>query len=245
MPLTVSVDKKRRLVVTHGTGVVTLDDIASARAQLRANPDFDPAFYELFDVRDVTDTRISGAEMARVAASSVLAPGVRHRESKATWARADVLGIRGATRSARRHLSRHIGGRSVARVATRCGRSAALTSGFGKSPALRETRAMRRLAADSGDMSSRRIDRTSEEQLSLEDARLRGSIAAVAKPVHENRVAVFRDKRAVLAGLVVYGDWLDASGRDAIVTERPDCATMVGVSEPLHLARTEGRENSR
>lgn len=76
MPLTVTVDKKRGLVITHGVGTVTLDDIASARAQLRANPDFDPSFYELFDVRDVIEARLSGAEMARIAASSVLAPGV-------------------------------------------------------------------------------------------------------------------------------------------------------------------------
>src|SRR5690348_7200729 len=76
MPLTVTVDKKRSLIITHGSGVLTLDDVASARAQLRANPDFDPGFYELFDVRDVTEARLTGAEMARVAASSVLAPGV-------------------------------------------------------------------------------------------------------------------------------------------------------------------------
>ncbi len=76
MPLTVSVDKKRGLIITHGAGALTLDDIAHARAQLRGNPDFDPTFYELFDVRDVTEARLTGAEMARVAASSVLGPGV-------------------------------------------------------------------------------------------------------------------------------------------------------------------------
>jgi hypothetical protein len=76
MPLTVTVDKKRALVITHGAGVVTLDDIARARAQLRANPDFDPSFYELFDLREVTEARITGAEMVRIAASSVLGPGV-------------------------------------------------------------------------------------------------------------------------------------------------------------------------
>jgi hypothetical protein len=76
MPLTVTVDKKRALVITHGAGVVTVDDIARARAQLRANPDFDPSFYELFDLREVAEARITGAEMARIAASSVLGPGV-------------------------------------------------------------------------------------------------------------------------------------------------------------------------
>ena len=76
MPLTVTIDKRRGLVVTHGSGVLTLDDIAAARAQARANPDFDPTFNELFDVRDVKEARLTGADMARIAASSVLAPGV-------------------------------------------------------------------------------------------------------------------------------------------------------------------------
>jgi hypothetical protein len=53
-----------------------MDDVASARAQARANPDFEPTLYELFDVRDVTELRLSGAEMARVAATSVLGPGI-------------------------------------------------------------------------------------------------------------------------------------------------------------------------
>jgi hypothetical protein len=76
MPLTVSVDKRRGLVITHGSGALTLDDIASARAQIRANPEFDASFYELFDVRDVTEIRLTGAEIARVAASSVLGAGI-------------------------------------------------------------------------------------------------------------------------------------------------------------------------
>ena len=76
MPLTVSIDTARQLVVTRGSGTLTMDDVASARAQLRANPDFDPTFYELFDVRDVTDVELTGAEMARIAATSVLAHGV-------------------------------------------------------------------------------------------------------------------------------------------------------------------------
>ena len=76
MPLTVTVDKQRGLIITHGSGVLTLGDIAAARAQARENPDFDPSFYELFDVRDVTEAQLTGADMARIAASSVLAPGV-------------------------------------------------------------------------------------------------------------------------------------------------------------------------
>src|SRR5690349_15306131 len=76
MPLTITVDKARGLVITHGSGVLTLEDIASARAQVRANPDFDPTFYELFDVRDIVEAQLSGAEIPRIAASSVLAPGV-------------------------------------------------------------------------------------------------------------------------------------------------------------------------
>jgi hypothetical protein len=76
MPLTITVDKARGLVITHGSGVLTLEDIASARSQVRANPDFDPTFYELFDMRDVAEAKFTGAEVARIAASSVLGPRV-------------------------------------------------------------------------------------------------------------------------------------------------------------------------
>jgi hypothetical protein len=77
VPITVTVDVSRRLVLTRGSGVVTTEDVVSARGQALGNPAFDPTYNELFDIRDVTAVQMSGAEMARIAATSVLSRRVR------------------------------------------------------------------------------------------------------------------------------------------------------------------------
>jgi len=74
--LSVTVDVARGLIVTCASGVLTFEDVVSARAQAQANPNFDARYNDLFDLREVTEIRITGAEMARIAATSVLAPGV-------------------------------------------------------------------------------------------------------------------------------------------------------------------------
>ena len=71
-----TVDIARGLIVTRATGVLTFEDVLSARAQAQANPNFNAGYNDLFDLREVTEIRISGAEMARIAATSVLARGV-------------------------------------------------------------------------------------------------------------------------------------------------------------------------
>ena len=76
MSLNVTVDVARGLIVTRATGVLTFEDVLSARAQAQANPNFNAGYNDLFDLREVTEIRISGAEMARIAATSVLARGV-------------------------------------------------------------------------------------------------------------------------------------------------------------------------
>ena len=76
MSLNVTVDVTRGLIVTRATGVLTFEDVLSARAQAQANPNFNAGYNDLFDLREVTEIRISGAEMARIAATSVLARGV-------------------------------------------------------------------------------------------------------------------------------------------------------------------------
>src|SRR5256885_2044489 len=77
MPMVVNVDVGRRLILTTGSGVLTTEDVVSARQQALGNPAFDPTYNELFDIREVTAVQMSGAEMARIAASSVLTRRVR------------------------------------------------------------------------------------------------------------------------------------------------------------------------
>jgi hypothetical protein len=76
MALSVTIDVERSLIVTRASGVLTFDDVLAARAETRSHPDFDPRYFDLFDLREVTEIEISGAEMARIAATSVLARGV-------------------------------------------------------------------------------------------------------------------------------------------------------------------------
>jgi hypothetical protein len=74
--LSVTVDVARGLIVTRASGVLTFEDVLSGREQARTHPSFDARYNDLFDLRDVTDIHITGAEMARIAGTSVLSPGV-------------------------------------------------------------------------------------------------------------------------------------------------------------------------
>ena len=65
---------------------------------------------------------------------------------------------------------------------------------------------MRRLSTDARYVSSRRVDRAGEKQLSFEDVWLRRPVASIAKAVHEDRIAMLCDERSVFAGLVVQSD---------------------------------------
>ena len=76
MTLSVTIDVARGLIVTRASGILTLEDVLSARADLHSNPDFDAHYYDLFDLREVTEIQITGAEMTRIAATSMLARGV-------------------------------------------------------------------------------------------------------------------------------------------------------------------------
>ena len=76
MTLSGTIDVSRGLIVTRASGILTLEDVLSGRAELHSNPDFDPRYYDLFDLREVTEIRISSAEMARIAATSMFARGV-------------------------------------------------------------------------------------------------------------------------------------------------------------------------
>jgi hypothetical protein len=54
MALTFQVDKAQGVVRSHGTGVLTMDDLLKYFADSRADPDFDPSMHRVMDLRDVT-----------------------------------------------------------------------------------------------------------------------------------------------------------------------------------------------
>ena len=77
MPLTYVIDASRRIVVARASGVLTEDDLRSTRMLMQGDPAFNRNFAQLFDLRAATALNVSVPAMARLAASSAFAPGVR------------------------------------------------------------------------------------------------------------------------------------------------------------------------
>lgn len=80
MPLDYSIDKRRRLVVSTGSGIVTAEESRSHQQRLLADPEFDPSFNQLIDFTAATELRATAAELAPLARRSVFSPG-----SKRAW----------------------------------------------------------------------------------------------------------------------------------------------------------------
>lgn len=70
MPVTLSIDKDRRLVVTTAQGMVTDEDFIEARRRLTADPDFDPSFDRIWDFHDVTESLVTEEIIGKLVASS-------------------------------------------------------------------------------------------------------------------------------------------------------------------------------
>ena len=70
MPVTLSIDKERRLVVTKAQGVVTDKDFIEARRRLTADPEFDPSFDRIWDFHDVTESHVTEEIIGKLVAAS-------------------------------------------------------------------------------------------------------------------------------------------------------------------------------
>ena len=70
MPVTLSIDPKRRLTITTGAGVVTDAEFIDARQRLLADPTFDLDYDRIWDFHAVTESRVSDEVMARLVAGS-------------------------------------------------------------------------------------------------------------------------------------------------------------------------------
>ena len=70
MPVTVTIDPKRRLTITTGEGVVTDEEFLRAREKLLANPAFDPAFDRIWDFAAITEAQVSEAVVELLVATS-------------------------------------------------------------------------------------------------------------------------------------------------------------------------------
>jgi hypothetical protein len=71
MPASYRIDKSLGVVFTKGQGVLTGQDILTHRQRLREDPDFDPSYNQLIDLRDVIEFPVSGAEMPGIASYNI------------------------------------------------------------------------------------------------------------------------------------------------------------------------------
>ena len=77
MPLSYAIDRRRRVIVTRASGVLSVDDAVCVRGLLQSDPVFRSHFALLFDLREVTQVNLSFQAMARLVSSSVFAPNAR------------------------------------------------------------------------------------------------------------------------------------------------------------------------
>ena len=70
MPALVTVDVKRKLVITVCSDPVTDEEFVQARKQLLADPTFDPSFDRLWDFSAVTSDQVSDETIALLAETS-------------------------------------------------------------------------------------------------------------------------------------------------------------------------------
>jgi len=71
MPVSVSIDKEKRLAICTAYGVVVNEDGPEIQRQLMAHPDFDPSFSKLLDMTAVTKLEIDAELIRKLAQSTV------------------------------------------------------------------------------------------------------------------------------------------------------------------------------
>jgi hypothetical protein len=71
MPIFFKIYKKRGLVLSSVSGVVTIADAIAHRENLRKHPDFDPSFSQLVDLSNVTNIEFSREDVERFAQDTI------------------------------------------------------------------------------------------------------------------------------------------------------------------------------
>ena len=77
MSFTHETDIANRTVFSRATGEVTDDDLMAHRAAIRSDPDFEPDFRHLVDLRGVTKMSITADGLGRLLPGSFCGPGAR------------------------------------------------------------------------------------------------------------------------------------------------------------------------
>jgi hypothetical protein len=77
MPEQHQIDMARRIVVSHAWGVFSTADLLAHYQGVAADPDFDPTFSQLVDLREVTTFSVDSDTLRSKARNPIFHPGVR------------------------------------------------------------------------------------------------------------------------------------------------------------------------
>jgi hypothetical protein len=77
MPVFYKIDKERRLVLTSGSGTLTLADARAHQQKLSKDPDFDCSFSQIADFTQFTRFDLSSDDIRQMAEMSLFSPQSR------------------------------------------------------------------------------------------------------------------------------------------------------------------------
>jgi hypothetical protein len=78
MPLDITVDSARRLILMRGSGVLSDADLVAAQHQVETNPAVDPSFGRICDLSALTDVRVSDESLDLWVMNPTSSSPVRH-----------------------------------------------------------------------------------------------------------------------------------------------------------------------
>ena len=71
MPTTYEINKQRRLVISTGSGRITLAEALAHQEKLQKDPDFDPSFSQVIDLTRITDFALEANDIRRLAQGTI------------------------------------------------------------------------------------------------------------------------------------------------------------------------------
>lgn len=77
MPAWYKIDKEHKLVLSSGSGVVTIAEMLDHQKKLAADPEFDPGYSQLMDFSHVTKIDATAADIPLIAQRRVFSPTAR------------------------------------------------------------------------------------------------------------------------------------------------------------------------
>jgi hypothetical protein len=77
MPVFYKIDKERRIVLSSGSGVLTLADAKAHQQRLSNDPDFDPCFSQIADFTQFSQFDLSSEDIRQMAEMSLFSPQSR------------------------------------------------------------------------------------------------------------------------------------------------------------------------